>query len=193
MKNKKRVIFITDGDESARKTVEYVAMEIGGRCISHSWGNPSKLSGIDIVKLIKKTPYDPVLVMFDDCGFTEEGPGEEAMRYVAMQEDFEIIGAIAVASKTRASEWTKVDVSIDRNGHLTEFGVDKYGLADIEIGRINGDTVYNLNELKIPFIVGIGDIGKMSGKDDVEKGAPITKKAVELILERSANRDKGNC
>ncbi|MCT8138806.1 stage V sporulation protein AE [Anaerobacillus sp. CMMVII] len=185
MEYKKRVILITDGDESARKAVELVAKEIGGRCISSSGGNPSRLTGNELVKLIKKAPCDPVLVMFDDCGYTEEGPGEEAMRVVATDPDLEVIGAIAVASKTHDSEWTKVNVSIDRNGNLTEYGVDKYGLPDIELGRINGDTVYNLDELDIPFIVGIGDIGKMAGKDEVEKGAPVTRKAVELILERS--------
>ncbi len=185
METKKRVILITDGDESVRKVVELLAKEIGGRCISNSWGNPSRLNGEVLVKLIKKTPTDPVLVMFDDCGFTEEGPGEEAMRYVATHRDINVIGAIAVSSKTHANEWTKVDVSIDRNGNLTEYGVDKYGIPDIEIGRISGDTVYNLNQLSIPLIVGIGDIGKMAGKDEVEKGAPITRKALELILERS--------
>ncbi len=185
MEGKKRVIIITDGDESARLAVEVVAKEIGGRCISSSWGNPSRLSGKELVNLIKKAPNDPVLVMFDDCGFTEEGPGEEAMRYVATHKDLKILGAIAVASKTHHNEWTRVDVSIDRNGNLTEYGVDKFGLPDIEIGKINGDTVYILDQLPIPLIVGIGDIGKMAGKDEVEKGAPITKKAVELILERS--------
>lgn len=185
MDKKRKVIVITDGDESARKAIEVAAKEVGGRCITNSWGNPTRLTGMEIVNLIKKAYCDPVLVMFDDCGFPEEGPGEQALRYVATHEDIQVIGAIAVASKTHASEWTRVDVSIDKNGYLTEYGVDKYGLADIEIGRINGDTVYNLNQLGIPFIVGVGDIGKMSGKDDVDKGAPITIKAVQLILERS--------
>lgn len=177
MKEKKKVILITDGDESALKVAELVAKEIGGRCISNSWGNPSKLTGEQLIKMIKNTPSDPVLVMFDDCGYTEEGPGEKAMKVVANDETIEVIGAIAVASQTHASEWTKVDVSIDRNGHITEYGVDKFGLPDIEIGRINGDTVYILDQLNIPFIVGIGDIGKMAGKDSVERGAPITKKS----------------
>lgn len=190
MERKKRVILITDGDDSARKAVELVAKEIGGRCISNSWGNPSRLTGEELVNLIKKTPTDPVLVMFDDCGYTEEGPGEQAMRYVAKHPDIRVIGAVAVASKTHDYEWTKVDVSIDRNGYLTEYGVDKYGIPDIEVGRINGDTVYNLDQLSIPFIVGIGDIGKMAGKDEVEKGAPITRKAIELILERSESNGK---
>jgi stage V sporulation protein AE len=38
--------------------------------------------------------------------------------------------------------------------------------------------------------VGIGDIGKMAGKDSYEIGAPITKKAIEIILERSGFHEK---
>lgn len=34
----------------------------------------------------------------------------------------------------------------------------------METGRINGDTVYCLDQLDVPIIVGIGDIGKMSKK-----------------------------
>ena len=190
MTEKKRVILITDGDESAKNAVQYVAHEIGGRCITSSWGNPTTLTGEQLVKLIEKAPTDPVLVMFDDCGFQMEGPGEAALRYVATHPAIQVIGAIAVAASTHFSEWTKVDVSIDRFGKLTEFGVDKSGLQDLEVGRINGDTVYILDELQIPIVVGVGDIGKMAGKDTVEKGAPITKKAVELILERSGYRVK---
>ncbi|WP_078553166.1 stage V sporulation protein AE [Bacillus alkalicellulosilyticus] len=185
MRDKKRVILITDGDDHARKAVEIVAKQIGGRCISSSAGNPTRLTGNELISLIHKAPHDPVLVMFDDCGFHEKGQGEEAMRIVANEKTIEVIGAIAVASSTHSHEWTKVDISIDRTGKLTEFGVDKYGLPDLEVGRIDGDTVYILDELNIPFIVGIGDVGKMAGQDIVEKGAPITKKAVELILERS--------
>ena len=42
-----------------------------------------------------------------------------------------------------------------------------------------------LDELDVPIIVGIGDIGKMARKDHFEQGSPITRQAVELILERS--------
>ncbi|SCC00098.1 stage V sporulation protein AE [Fictibacillus enclensis] len=182
---KKRVILITDGDLYALRAVEHVAREIGGRCISHSWGNPSRLTGQQLVSLILKTPYDPVLVMFDDCGFRGEGPGELAMRAVCGHPGIEVLGAIAVASKTRHSEWTKVHFSIDRYGNFTEFGIDKSGLPDLETGRINGDTVYILDELNLPIVIGIGDIGKMAGHDAVEKGAPVTSLAVATILERS--------
>lgn len=185
MSERRKVIFVTDGDEAARKTVELVAHDIGGRCISQSWGNPTSLNGEEIVSLILKTPYDPVLVMFDDCGYREYGPGEQAMSIVAKHPNIEVIGAIAVASSTHSSEWTHVDLSLDRYGHLSEFGVDKEGLIDLEQGRINGDTVYVLDELKLPFVIGIGDIGKMAGQDSLKHGAPITKKAVEIIMERS--------
>lgn len=185
MGQKKKIIIITDGDESAKKAVERVASDIGGTCISASWGNPTTISNKELVKLIENATKEPILVMFDDCGYRMEGPGEMAMRYVAEHDNFEVIGAIAVAASTHYMEWTHVDVSIDRFGNLTEFGVDKNGLPDLEIGRINGDTVYILDELNIPIIVGIGDIGKMAGHDMVERGAPITRKAVQIILERS--------
>jgi stage V sporulation protein AE len=185
MSIRRRVILITDGDEYAKRAVELAAEEVGGRCITSSYGNPSKLTGQEIVRLIKKTPHDPVLVMFDDSGIVGEGAGESAMKYVATHKDIEVIGAIAVAARSRHEEWTRVDVSIDRDGNLTPYGVDKYGIQELELGRVNGDTVYCLDELDIPIIVGVGDIGKMARHDSYKFGAPITKKAVELILERS--------
>ncbi len=176
---------VTDGDEYAQRTIELLAKEFGGRCISASQSNPTRLTGRDIVKLILRTPYDPVFVMFDDSGFIGEGSGETALKYVASHNQIDVLGVLAVASNTHHYEWTRVSVSIDRNGNLTEYGVDKFGLPDIEVGRINGDTVYCLDQLNVPVIVGIGDIGKMCGNDDWKKGSPITRKAIELILERS--------
>ena len=185
MKERRRVILVTDGDEYAKRSVQGVATEIGGRCISMSQGNPSVLTGPELVKHIKRAKNDPVFVMFDDSGFVGEGAGEIALKYVAEHEEVEVLGIIAVASKTRQEEWTKVDVCIDRDGELTPYGVDKFGVPEFEIGRINGDTVYCLDQLKVPIIVGIGDIGKMSKHDHFDRGSPITKKAVEIILERS--------
>lgn len=190
MSIRRRVILITDGDEYAKRAVESVAKEVGGRCISMSQGNPSLLTGSELVKLIKKAANDPVLVMFDDSGLVGEGAGERALRYVATHKDIEVLGIIAVAAKTHQAEWTRIDVSIDREGELTPYGVDKHGIPELEIGRLNGDTVYCLDELDVPIIVGIGDVGKMARRDHYERGAPITKKAVELILERSGFRDE---
>ncbi|WP_338470149.1 stage V sporulation protein AE [Niallia sp. XMNu-256] len=185
MNRKRKVILVTDGDDYARRSLELVAKDIGGRCISMSHGNPTVLSGSEIVNLIKKAAQDPVLVMFDDSGMLGEGAGESALKFVAQHEEIEVLGVIAVASRTRKEEWTRITVSIDREGCLTEKGVDKYGIQEMDVGRLYGDTVYCLDGLNIPIIVGVGDIGKMAGKDDYEKGSPITKQAVRLILERS--------
>ncbi|MBM7661150.1 stage V sporulation protein AE [Bacillus mesophilus] len=192
MEQKRKVILVTDGDEYAHKAVQHAAKHIGGRCISQSQGNPSLLTGQKLVQLILQTPYDPVFVLFDDCGYIGEGAGERALLYVANHTQVDVLGVIAVASKSHQSEWTKVDVCIDRFGELTEFGIDKYGLQELEIGRINGDTVYCLDQLDVPIVVGVGDIGKMAGRDDIKKGCPITLKAVEIILERSGYYDRAN-
>lgn len=188
--HRRHVILITDGDDYARKSIEHIANEIGGRCISLSHGNPTTLDGPLLVKLIKKAPHDPVIVMFDDSGFVGEGAGEHALKYVAAHKDINVLGIIAVAAKTRQAEWAKVDVCIDRDGELTPFGVDKYGLQEMEKGRLYGDTVYCLDEIDVPIKVGVGDIGKMAKKDHYEIGSPITKKAVELVLERSGYRGR---
>jgi stage V sporulation protein AE len=190
MTETRRVILVTDGDVYAAKAIAYAAKQVGGRCISQSKGNPTFLTGPEIVKLIMKTPYDPVFVMFDDCGLLEEGPGERALLYVAKDPQIEVLGVIAVAAKTHGSEWTNIDVSIDRDGLISEYGVDKSGIREFEVGKMTGDTVYCLDTLDVPIIVGIGDIGKMARKDSVDHGSPITMKAVELILERSGMADE---
>jgi stage V sporulation protein AE len=186
---KRKVILVTDGDEYANCAIKHAAKKVGGRCISQSAGNPTKLSGEEMVKLVHSAPNDPVFLMFDDSGITGEGSGERAMKYVAGHPDIEVLGVVAVAARTRHNEWARVDVSIDREGNLTEYGVDKNGLPDIEIGRINGDTVYVLDEIDVPNVIGVGDIGKMARYDSVKSGCPITMQAVELILERSGFRD----
>ena len=194
MKEKRNIIIITDGDEYAKRTIEHVAKEIGGRCISASYGNPTRMDGAELIKLIKSAAYDPVLVMFDDSGLVGEGVGEQVMKYVAKHPDINLLGILAVAAKTKQAEWTKVDVCIDREGNLTEFGVDKFGVPEMDVKRINGDTVYCIDSIDAPIVVGIGDIGKMAKYDDIAKGSPITLSAIKLILERSGydgSRAKG--
>ncbi|WP_042458040.1 stage V sporulation protein AE [Neobacillus dielmonensis] len=192
MTSKRRVILVTDGDEHTKRTLEGVAVKMGGRCISASQGNPSLKTGPELVELIKEADHDPVLVMFDDSGIVGEGQGESALKYVASHKDIEVLGVLAVAAKSRHEEWSRVDVSIDRDGNLTPYGVDKFGVPDIEMGRIYGDTVYCLDELDVPIKVGIGDIGKMARHDSYKIGSPITEKAVQLILERSGFYDRND-
>ncbi|GGK15291.1 hypothetical protein GCM10010965_05310 [Caldalkalibacillus thermarum] len=49
---KRHVIMITDGDDVAKQVIEQVAKDIGGRCITLSAGNPTPISGEEIVELI---------------------------------------------------------------------------------------------------------------------------------------------
>ncbi|MFA9556073.1 stage V sporulation protein AE [Evansella sp. AB-rgal1] len=185
MNSKKKVILITDGDAAAKQAIQTAADNLGCHIVWESGGNPTRISGEQILNFISKSEKDLVLVMFDDCGFPEEGPGESALIEVVNSPEVEILGAVAVASQSYSHEWTRVDFSIDKNGVITEYGVDKDGIIDTEIGRIRGDTVYSLDSLEIPIIVGVGDLGKMGGRDSVQLGSPITKLAIELILERS--------
>ncbi|WP_202076831.1 stage V sporulation protein AE [Caldalkalibacillus salinus] len=188
---KRKVVLITDGDEVASKTVQRVAEEVGGRCISRSSGNPTPLSGEGIVEQIKKAAYDPVLVMFDDCGNGGYGQGESALRYVATHPEIEVLGAVAVASNTKSVSGAHIDLSVDAHGEIIQHAVNKDG--DVEHAKesiVYGDTVDVLDELQIPLIVGVGDIGKMHGQDDVKDGAPVTRQAVEIILQRSGFLDE---
>ncbi|MGR5875517.1 stage V sporulation protein AE [Bacillus pacificus] len=67
---------------------------------------------------------------------------KKACKYVAMHKtNWDVLGILAVASNTTSlgmgtcgsSAWIET-------GNLTEYGVDKFGLPDGEIGRISGDT-----------------------------------------------------
>lgn len=181
----KRVILITDGDHYAKEAVKKAGLQLGCETLVCSAGNPTAISGQDLVDEILNCKRDPVLVMFDDGGFNGVGIGEKTLKYVANHPQIEPLGAIAVASNSDSQEWTHVDVSLDRYGKLTPYGVDKEGIPEMDLGRVFGDTVYSLDELHLPIVVGVGDIGKLRGVDDAKHGAPITKQAIELIIERS--------
>ncbi|HWR45246.1 stage V sporulation protein AE [Sporomusa sp.] len=189
--NKKiRVILVTDGDRVAQHAVENIGTSLGLRCISASAGNPTPISGKTIVELLKTVPYDPVLVMFDDKGHKEKAEGERALEYVANHPDIEVLGAVAVASNTTGIDGVQADACVDCQGHVIDVSVDKKGeIKNKEACGckpvITGDTVDVLNDVEIPVIIGVGDIGKMDKHDDLSRGAPITRKAIEEILKRS--------
>ena len=188
MIKKIRVILITDGDRVAQHVVEELAVDLGLRCISASGGNPTPITGEEIVDLLKTVPHDPVLVMFDDRGSNSKGLGELAMEYVATHPDIEVLGAVAVASNTIGVMGINADVCITGNGDMVDRSVDKCGYlkgGSAYKNIIAGDTVDVLNELEIPFIIGVGDIGKMARADSIGRGAPITRKAIVEILKRS--------
>lgn len=41
------------------------------------------------------------------------------------------------------------------------------------------------DKIKVPVVIGIGDSGKMNGKDGCDIGAPIITKAMREIINRS--------
>lgn len=178
----KRVILVTDGDHLAGRALRIAARRIHARIISRSVGNPTPLSGVELVHYIKQTPYDPVIVMLDDNGNKNEGGGEEALQVLLSHPDIQIIGALAVASNTALVQGVPVDFSIDCEGRRVETGVNKDGIA-IRRYLVYGDTVDALRRLEAPVIVGIGDIGKMGGRDAPERGAPVTTKALRALIQ----------
>ncbi|GGD00069.1 stage V sporulation protein AE [Pontibacillus salipaludis] len=186
----KKVIVITDGDEYARKAIDYLAGEVGGTSLAQYSANPTTASSEEIIKAVNRAKEEPVYVLLDDAGIQGVGPGERVLLDLAKESSITIIGAIAVASHTRYREWSRFTFAIDRKGEIVAQGVDKEGEREMEIGRISGDTVYSLDELDIPTVVAIGDIGKMYGQDDLKKGVPITRKAIELILERADENEE---
>lgn len=188
---KKKLVLITDGDNVARRAVETAARNLGVRCISRSAFikdcRPAK--GEELIEYIKQAEGDVVLVMFDDQGNYNTGTGEKELKRIATYPDFEILGVVAVASNTSGTDGIRIQLSIDRNGNMVEGPVNKEGDREKKGHKfLEGDTVDILNELDIPIIIGIGDIGKMDGADWTSYGAPVTTKAINEILLRSGVR-----
>lgn len=189
---KRKIILVTDGDMVAKKAVETASKNIGARCISCSAGNPTRLTGEELVSLIKKAPHDPVVVMLDDRGHLGQGKGEKALEFIANHPDIQVLGALAVASNTHFASSVEVDCSVTCLGTVTQEAVNKSGQPGIrESSSLVGDTVENLDSLNIPVIVGIGDIGKMDGADNPDFGAPLTTRALLEILDRSGFHGTG--
>lgn len=192
MDTKRRVILVTDGDSVAQRAVEMAVRNIGGRCISRSGGNPTPMNGWEIVELIKAAKHDPVVVMVDDKGSPQTGVGERALYEILKHPEIEILGVIAVASNTHGVSGIEVDFSITADGKIIRGAVDKNGLPKAGM-VLYGDTVDIIGDCDVPIVIGIGDIGKMEGKDDCDIGAPILTKAMKEILSRSSNAKNDQC
>lgn len=183
--NRHKVILVTDGDTVAQKAVEIATSNIGGRCISMSAGNPTILSGEQIVELVGKAEHDPVVVMVDDRGKKGEGRGEAAMDTIINNDKLDVIGVVAVSSNGKDCNGLKISCSITKDGTIIDGAVDKYGNNTGDV-KICGDTLSVLQSKNDLVIVGIGDPGKMDFKDEVSKGAPITTMALKEIMKRSS-------
>jgi stage V sporulation protein AE len=180
-----RVIVLTDGDKVARRAAEMAAQRLGLRCISASAGNPTPISGPEVLELIKAAAHDPVLVMLDDRGDPGKGPGESALEFLCRSPEVRVLGVVAVASNTRRALGAPVDLSITRDLRAIEFPVDKQGMPQVNRPVLKGDTVDVLRHLDIPVVVGIGDPGKMDGADCLEDGCSVTTQAIAAILKKT--------
>lgn len=181
---KRNVILVTDGDEIARSAVELAAHNIGARCISASGGNPTPLNGQEIIELIMKAEYDPVIVMTDDRGRKGIGKGEKAMRVILNNKDIRVLGILAVSSNGKDCRGLNVSCSITKDGKIIDNAVDKYG-NNTGKSDVCGDTLSILGDNPNLVIVGIGDPGKMDFNDEILKGSPITTMALREVINRS--------
>lgn len=189
-----RVIVVTDGDRVARGAVEEAARNVGGCTISLSAGSPTRVTGEELVELVKRASREPVLVMVDDRGSRRKGPGEAALEHLVRSPEVDVLGVVAVASNTDKVMGVPVLYSVDGEGRLIEGAVDKFGEREPPgQERVEGDTVDVLNTLDVPVVIGIGDPGKMNHRDKSSRGAAVTTKAVQAVLELSGaagNRER---
>jgi len=185
---KRNVILVTDGDSVAQSAVERATYNIGGRCISASGGNPTPLTGQQVVEAIKKAEHDPVVVMVDDKGTVGKGKGEEVMEYILNDKSINVLGVVAVSSNGKECRRLQLTASVTKDGVITSGTVDKYG-NDVGKRKVCGDTLSILSDRDDILIIGLGDPGKMDFNDEILKGAPITTIALKEILKRSGLKD----
>lgn len=186
----RRVIIVTDGDESATRAVEVAAQNVGGRCISLSGGHHPEDAVVQpekIVQMVLSAPQDPVIVMVDDTGKAGEGRGEKVIKSLIDHPEIDVIGVAAVASNSPYSKGVHVDNSVTKEGIVVAGPVDKRGYPQGK-GKLHGDTVGILEKLDIPVIIGLGDPGKMDYADDAGKGAPVTTKALQTIIKQAGKQ-----
>lgn len=128
-----------------------------------------------------------MVVMVDDRGHHRIGKGEKALLELSAEPDMEILGVVAVASRTDGVPGATVDFSIGRDGQMVDGPVDNWGVPE-EPGhkRVEGDTTGVIDRIDPPVVAGLGDVGKMGGADAPESGSRITERALAEILRRSA-------
>ncbi len=181
----KPVIVVTDGDETAYNALKEASQDLHLYLLRQSKGNPTRLNGPHLVDAVVKVSHEPVVVMVDDQGESDTGPGEKALEVLMNAPEIKVLGVIAVAANTRSVDGVHVDSSVNAHGRLVHQAVDKDGRSQSS-AVIRGDTVDVLadDQGRVP-IIGLGDVGKMHGQDSIKEGVPATKRALQEILERS--------
>lgn len=182
MSHRKKVIILTDGDETAYRALAVACESLPCHPLKASVGNPTPLSGKELVNAVVDVPAEPVVVMVDDRGDVGRGPGEEALNTLLDAEELEVLGVIAVAANSHPVHGVQVDLSVNQYGKVVHQAVDKSGRGESS-DTLKGDTVDVLAGYSGP-IVGLGDPGKMQGHDAIDQGVPATRRALEEILRR---------
>lgn len=179
------VIVVTDGDETAFHAIEAAAKSLRLKVLRQSHGNPTPLSGRELVERAREVGGgEPIVVMVDDQGEARLGKGEKALAGVLASEELRVLGVVAVAAHTRGVRGVVANVSVTGEGNVTPGAVDKDG--DPSGGTVlKGDTVDVLRDYPGVYVVGLGDPGKMEGEDAISRGAPATAHAIREVLERS--------
>lgn len=180
---RKPVVVFTDGDDTAFHALSKACEELQCHPLRASRGNPTHLTGDELVRAVVNAPQDPVVVMVDDRGDAGQGEGENALKVLLQSSEVEVLGVVAVAANTQPVHGVDVVVSVTQDGQVIEGAVDKSG-EQVAGHLLRGDTVDVLESYQGP-VVGLGDPGKMDGHDSVKKGVPVTKKALQEVLQRS--------
>ncbi|MGC8489229.1 MAG: stage V sporulation protein AE [Clostridia bacterium] len=179
---KSKVIIVTDGDHTAWEAVSAAAADLGLYALPQSRGNPTPRGVAALTDAVRKAPCEPVVVLVDDQGDADTGPGERVLDGLLRAPELQVLGVVAVASHTRGVRGVEPWISVTGSDQRVKGAVDKGGHA--QQGRLRGDTVDVLNGEDVP-VVGLGDPGKMGGRDAVGRGAPATREALRAILERA--------
>lgn len=183
MRDKKAVIVLTDGDDTAFSALIKACQELRCYPLRASHGNPTPLDGPALIQAIVEAPEEPVVVMVDDQGESGQGPGEKALQAILRDPAVTVLGVAAVAANTHPVRGVAVDASVTQDGQVVHRAVDKDG-DPVKGNVLQGDTVDVLNRFSGP-IVGLGDPGKMQGHDSLAEGVPVTTQAIREILQRS--------
>jgi stage V sporulation protein AE len=180
------IIIVTDGDRTAAQALRRACRELDLDLLEASQGNPTPSTGPDLIAAIHHAERPPVVVMVDDRGRADMGPGERVLAQLLQATSLNVIGVVAVAANTRPVQGVPVPVSVSQTAQVVASAVDKAGHPQ-NSHRLKGDTVDVLQHYRGP-IIGLGDPGKMDGHDRLSAGAPATRRALEEILTRAGFR-----
>ncbi len=180
MSQVRRVIIVTDGDDTAYRALEEACDNLHCHPV-----RAASDDGVALIDAIQKAPKDPVVVMVDDRGDAGEGSGEQALKDLIRDAGLDILGVVAVASNTPGVNGVSITASVDQSAQVVQAAVDKAG-HELSSKTLRGDTVDVLADFEGP-IIGLGDPGKMQGHDAINAGVPATRRAIEEILRKAGN------